>query len=179
MIRTIQFRIFTAFAIFIWSTLGYGFTYGPFAGFSGYQEYEVGDGVYFVAFHIHRNENADGLDLAWQTRAAEICSARNSSYFVELQYSFESVMVDQKSGQLEHESYGWNGAERYIKVAGFIYIPIFVPSFGGGGGLIDSPSKQAHIRCINRAEDVKDSSRLVEASKVLAEAKTKKWFKRQ
>ena len=168
-------KFMLSFLVIIAAPVCHGFTYGQFAGFSGYQEYEVGDGVYFVAFHVQRGTDADGLDLAWRARASEICLARSAPYFMELKHSLEPVLKIEKSGNLDRDL---SNAERFVQTAGFIYIPIFIPS-GGGGGLIESPTKQAHVRCISNEIDVKDSSRLVNAGNILAEARTKKWFQRK
>ena len=94
---------------------------------------------------------------------------------MELKHSLESVTKGDKSSKRGDEI---QGATEFRKTAGFIYMPIFIPSFGGGG-LIESPTKQAHILCVTDANVVNEPNRLIDANKTLAEARLKKWFRRQ
>jgi len=149
----------------------FGLQYIPFAGVEGYQEIPVAPDIFFVAFQGTRNTTAAELDAAWRTRAAHLCVTHEYPYFIPLGYSFEPVLKDDKplARVGPDHSNAWP-----IPAAGFIYIPIITPR-SNGSTVISAPTKQGHIRCVKDPAAALKPERVIEAAKVIAEAKAHGW----
>jgi hypothetical protein len=144
--------------------------YIPYAGKVGYQEIELGNNTYYVAFHGDNKTSHEEVDAGWLTRSAQLCQAAGMNYFLELKYSFEPVAKsDPNLSQLLPEPSG-----HFLMASGYIYIPMYIPR-NSGAASIDAFSRKAHIRCIRDPDDLLDPKRAITVDAVLTEARTRGW----
>jgi hypothetical protein len=146
--------------------------YIPFTGVEGYQEIQVSGDTFFVAFQGTSSGTAEEIDAAWRTRAAQLCMTHDYPYFIPLGYSFEPVLKDDKPlARVRPDDL----SARPVPAAGFIYIPIMTPR-APGSAVISPPTKQGHIRCVKDPSTALKPERLVDAAKVIDDAKTHGWI---
>ena len=144
--------------------------YMAFLSAEGYREIQLAPGLYFVAFHAQTGGDINEIDAAWRTRAAQLCSASGSNYFIQVKYSFEPVLKSDP----QVLSLNWsNPAARPILTKG-TYVPIFIPTQHGPQA-IEAPGKQAHVRCVKDPSAALDPTRLMDATKILQEGKARGW----
>jgi len=148
----------------------YAIRYVPFLSAEGYREIRLEPDLYYVAFHATMASDANEIDAAWSTRAAELCYASGNSHFVELRYSFEPVLKgDRPVLGMETEQGG-----RLILTKGSTYVPIFIPR-AHGVTPVNAPGKQAHVRCVKDPSAALDAKRLMDAAKIVQEGKARGW----
>lgn len=144
----------------------------PFAGFEGYQELQVTNDIYFVAFHGRRDSQAAEVELAMKVRAAQLCNKNSRDYFIQLKYPFEPVL------KTDTPLASWVADQDYVlqkaRGGGFIYIPIYTPR-SSGSVTIDAPSRMGHVRCVGDAALALDSSRVVNGKALIEEAGSLGW----
>ncbi len=173
----VSIKAFVA-GVFFFSTLSaQALTFGPYRGYDGYQEYRVKSGIYYVSYHLRVATEEGGLVLAWRARAAELCKSENLNYFVELNYSFEPVLVS----DTPYVSDNAPTVAEQIVPAGLIFVPIIVPIPRAWivATLKSSPAKQGHIRCIENPGDVRNGRQVFEVGAVLSEAEKQSWYQKK
>jgi hypothetical protein len=152
-------------------------TFGPYRGYDGYQEYRVKPAIFYVSYHLRVATEESGLLLAWRARAAELCKLEGLNYFVELNYSFESVLTSDAPYVSDNSSTG----REQIVPAGLIFVPIIVPIPRAWivATLKSSPAKQGHIRCIANPIDVRNGRQVFEVGSILSEAEKQAWYQKR
>ncbi len=147
--------------------------YIPFNGREGYQEISISPDLYFVAFHGKMHTSASDIEAAWKTRAAQLCVAGGAEHFVELYYSFEPVLKDDKP---PFNIYG----VRSTRVVAPIFPPINISGTSVAKiydtDIIDAPSRQAHVRCVHDAAQAISPEWLVETGRIIEDAKARGWI---
>jgi hypothetical protein len=143
--------------------------YRAFDGFQGYQSIPVSGGVHYVAYHGMRNTSIEEVSLGWRVRAAQLCRTAGATHYVELAYVFEPLTADEiKSVYLS----GAQASTVLARGAGGVYVPVYIPSGGGGGyAMINTPSRLGSIRCVSAPDTIVDQTRLIEVSKTFEEGK--------
>jgi len=138
--------------------------YVPFAGHSGYQEIRVAEDSWYVAFHGTRDHNIQSVDAAWAARAAELCNSLGAAYFVQLKYEGEAVLDGEKISR-ETRRRTW------MRNAGAVFIPIYVPRSSGSAMIFYTPSKMAAVRCLKSSDGLRDPKRLQSGADALLAAR--------
>jgi hypothetical protein len=161
---------FLLLCVFLSAFPTFALEYRPYDGHEGYQEIDLGQSLYFVAFHGKTSTaTADELETAWKTRAAQLCMWDDATHFIELQYSFEPVLKD------DPPLSAISSELRILLTRGApIVVPIFVPH-NQGEIVVDAPSRQAHVRCVLDSSTVIDPKRLQEITAIIENAKTRGW----
>jgi hypothetical protein len=158
----------------LWSAPALALKYGPYAGVEGYQEIDVADDLYLVAFHGTRSNSIEEINAAWNVRAAELCLERKTSYFIRLKFSFEPVL---KTDLPVLRSSALEGTWSFIRVKGSApaYVPIYVPS---SPRVIseNAPSKVAHIRCVRDPSTALSEERLQAVDPIIEDGKKRGWL---
>ena len=148
--------------------------FGPFGGSSltagqGYQELKLSSDRWYVAYQGNRSTSSEQVDAAWAARAAQLCGAIGTAYFVELRYQTESVVRDDvTTGSAQPDSLA---AWSMRQTAGAVYVPIFIPGQPQVITPQTAPSKLAAVLCVRDAKVLKDAARAVDHAGALAKAK--------
>lgn len=135
--------------------------YGPFSGYTGYQEVKITDQSWYVAFHGDRQTSLEYVKAGWHARAAELCTLQNAAYYVEMRYVREPLLVDDREAERSQGS--------LIPAAGYIYVPIFTQRSAASVSVI-APSKLAAVRCVTEISSLREPSRAVSVGKALEDA---------
>ena len=125
-------------------------SFQPFTGDSGYQEIRIDTDSWYVAFHGTRMHSMAIVEAAWKARAAQLCRSTNKRYLVELNY------IGDRALDSDAVAISWNEPQAYmLREAGFVYIPIIIPSRSQTDLLILTPSKMGPVRCLATDEGLR------------------------
>lgn len=163
MVRRVPYILAALLALFVPFTCE-AVKYKPFDGHEGYQDIKVSDDTYYVGFHGGNDAQYNEILLAWAARSAQLCSQAGASHYVELSYLFEPLTPR----ELDLFS-ALEPAPHFSRVAGYIYIPMYIPS-GPRATKIDAPSKLAAIRCIQSPDNLMDRQRAISVTEKTREA---------
>lgn len=146
--------------MFVFSSVAYGAVeFKPFDGFQGYQDIQVSENLYYVAYHGNRDAKYEEVVAAWGRRAAQLCAQAVTKHYVELSYLLEPLTKKEMDAFVAFEP-----TPRMTYAAGPVYIPIYMPS-GPRATRVDAPSKMAGVRCIRETRDILVQDRLVSVEK--------------
>lgn len=150
------------------------FKYQPFSGLMGYQELQIGPGLYYVSFHGRKKHSIEKVGQAWQVRAAELCDQEASTHFVKLRYVFEPILIDDVN-ITELMSY-----YRFVtnKKTGTTYTPIFIPSSPSVNYVVNAPTISHHIRCVKHVSHARKDKQLFSVSEAIELGLKNKWLKK-
>lgn len=167
-------KVFFGGLVFFSALSSQALTFGPYRGYDGYQEYQVKPGTYYVSYHLRVATEESGIVLAWRTRAAELCKSENLNYFVELNYSFETVLA----GEMPYVSDLSLPPGENIAPVGLIFVPIIViiPRSWIVATLKSSPAKQGHIRCLADSSGLLDGRQVFDVSAIILDARKQPWY---
>ncbi len=138
----------------------------PYVGESGYQEIDLHNNAWYVAFHGTRKHTIALVEAAWLGRSAQLCATTGKKFIVELRYVGERVF---ESDELVELSLGQSGLS--YKVAGFVYIPIFTSSGPREITPMLTPSKLSAIRCIESEQGLRAGKAAISVRDALASAR--------
>lgn len=142
--------------------------FAPASGRTGYQEIQLADDTWYLAFYGDRDNPLELVQMAWAARAAQLCEGMKHPYFVQLKYVSENVLKAPPSAELLARD------ARAYRVGGAVYIPIFIPQPSHGVmPAVTTPSKSAAVRCIDGPDKLLDPSRAVSTSDALTSARTR------
>lgn len=142
------------------SPMAYGAAeFKPFDGFQGYQDIQVSQNLYYVAYHGNRDARYEEVVAAWGRRAAQLCAQATTTHYVELLHLLEPLTKKEMDTFVAFEP-----APRMTHAAGPVYIPIYIPS-GPRAARIDAPSKMAGVRCVRETSEILTQDRLVSVEK--------------
>ena len=119
----------------------------PFIGSAGFQEINLENEGWYLAFHGTRNHTIESVNSGWLLRASELCEMANKPYIVELRYIGQQVFEDDPIAIYQEVI--------MQKVARAAYIPIYIPSRPRQVTPLETPTKAAPIRCVLQATGLK------------------------
>lgn len=144
--------------------------FAPYTGTSGYQEIDLGNDTWYVAFHGTRDHGMQSLEAGWLARSAQLCSAAGKQFVVELKYVGEPVSSTDRLSSSDETPYSPSQALP-LRVAGSVPIPIFIPSGPREITPILTPSKMAPARCLATAAGLRDGKTAVSIAQALETAR--------
>jgi len=127
--------------------------FAPLAGQEGYQEIPLGVDSWYVAFHGTRSHSMPTVEAGWAARAAQLCLGAHKGLFVALRYVGEPVVRQAPTSGSTSFRPGW------LRPAGAVYVPIFIPEANGPPAPYLTPSRQGAILCVSSADVLADPSR--------------------
>jgi hypothetical protein len=141
--------------------------YTPHNGRSGYQEIPLNGNSWYVFFEGTRDDKIEKVEAGWATRAAELCKNSGKKYFVEQRYVSEKILKDEPLNISRNDL-----ASGLHTVAGMIFVPIYTPSSPRAINPILTPSKMAAIQCLDKQDQLIDTSRAISVDTTLDKAIT-------
>lgn len=119
----------------------------PFTGESGYQEIRLAADSWYLAFHGTRKHAISSVQAAWLGRAGQLCESAGKPYVIELRYVGQPAFPEDPVASAEDFS--------VVRVAGPVYIPMFIPSGPQTITPALTPTKAAAIRCAASSSGLK------------------------
>ncbi|MES2208110.1 MAG: hypothetical protein V4525_15105 [Pseudomonadota bacterium] len=96
------------------------------------------------------------IKQAWERRSADLCRSKHYDYYVELKYPYEPLNSSEKNNFFAEKD------NSHAIYAGFVYIPIIVPSSTVNRPIdLQTATKLASIRCIKSPDVLENQSRAV------------------
>jgi len=132
----------------------------PFTGEAGYQEVQLDGDAWYLAFHGTRKHGIKQVQAGWWARAAQLCETARKPLIVELRYVGEPVYDDEPVAQHDDDV-------SLVRVAGPVFIPMFIPSGPRNIPPNLTPTKASAVRCVERGTGLRAGRKAV----TLAEAK--------
>jgi hypothetical protein len=140
----------------------------PFSGGggTGYEEISLSSDSWYVAFQGSRKHAPSLIQAAWAARAAQLCAKEHSSYFVELRYVGEPVLISDPK-----ISRGLQPEARAYPAGGY-FVPIIIPNQSIDQTQPLIPNKLAPMRCLSDPAQLRDPKRAIADDDAIAAAKS-------